>query len=141
MGTSATQVAHRSEENTMSNLTIRDSITVEAETKALDLNHLIMLEKALDLLGVPWVKGIRITAVIESDGVYFNSAPGVNLVSVTRTGVTMPTILDTRFGIDLSEDLFSEYNYDEIFVRVMDSAGPTCASMGVAMLKELAESV
>lgn len=125
----------------MSNLTIRDCIAVEAEAKALELDHLIMLEKALDLLGVPWVKGIRITTTIESDGVYFNSAPGVNLVSVTRTGVNMPTILDTRFGIELSEDFFSEYNYNELFVRVMDSAGPSCASMGVDMLKKLAESV
>lgn len=126
----------------MSNLTICDVIAVEAKAgKALDLDHLMALEKALDLLGVPWVKGIRITTTIESDGVYFNRVPGVNLVSVTRTGVTMPTILDTRFGIELSEDLFSEYDYDEIFLRVMDSAGPTCASMGVAMLKKLAESV
>ena len=126
----------------MSNLTIRDCIAVEAkEAKELNLDHLIVLEKALDLLGIPWVKGIRITAVIESDGVYFNSAPGVNLVAVTRTGVTIPTLLDTRFGIELSEDFFSEYNYDEIFVRVMDSAGPSCASMGIEMLKKLAESV
>lgn len=126
----------------MSNLTIRDCIVVEAkETKTLDVDHLIALEKALDLLSIPWVKGIRITATIESDGVYFNSEPGVNLVSVTRTGVTMPTLVDTRFGIELSEDFYSEYEYDELFVRVMDISGPSCASMGVAMLKKLAESV
>lgn len=126
----------------MSNLTIRDVIDADAdEAKELNLDHLIVLEKALDLLGIPWVKGIRITAVIESDGVYFNSAPGESLVSVTRTGVTMPTLVDTRFGIELSEDFYSEYEYDELFVRVMDSAGPRCANTGVGMLRKLAESV
>lgn len=126
----------------MSNLTIRDCIAVESKaTKVLDVDHLIALQQALEMACIPWIKGIRITTAIVDDGVYFNSAPGVNLVSVTRTGVTMPTIMDTSFGIALSEDLFSEYDYDELFVRVMDNSGPSAASMCVNMLKELAESV
>lgn len=125
----------------MSNLTIRDCIAVESNQTTLNVDHLMTLQQALEMACIPWIKGIRLTYHCEGDGVYFNSAPGVNLVSVTRTGVTMPTIMDTRFGIELSEDLFSEYDYDELFVRVMDNSGPSAASMCVNMLKELAESV
>lgn len=124
----------------MSNLTIRDYITTPAKETALDVDHLIALQQALEMACIPWIKGIRITATIVDDGVYFNSAPGVNLVSVTRTGVSMPTIVDTSFGIALSKDFSSEYSYDELFIRVMDNSGPSAASMCVNMLKELAES-
>lgn len=125
----------------MSDSTNRNAIKVETKVaKKIGVYHLIALEKAFDALGIPWVKGIRITHAIDDEGVYFNSEPGVNLVSVTGAGITMPTIVDAVTGVGLSGTLFTEYTYDELFIRIMDIVGPSRAKTGIDTLKQLAKS-
>lgn len=107
----------------------------------LNIDQLVALENAFNVMGIPWVKGIRTTSTVKHDGVYFNSAPGVNLVAVTIEGITMPTILNTKFGIELSTDSVTDYTYDELLVCIMDSEGPSCAKLGIDRLKYLAETI
>lgn len=123
----------------MSNLTIRDVIGAETTSSAvLNLDHLVALEYALDCLDIPWIKGIRLTYRCEGDGIYFNKEVGENVVAVLSDGITMPTLINTKYGIELDYENQTHYSYEEFFVRLIDVSGPRFTQKGISKLKELA---
>lgn len=124
----------------MKDLTIGDVIdsTQNISGRSLNLDYLISLEYALDALEIPWVKGIRITYRQEDDGIYYNKDVGENLVAVLADGITMPSLIDTKYGVELSEDAITHYSYEELFLRMVDVTGPKFAKLGIEKLKEIA---
>lgn len=97
-----------------------------------DVDMLERTRHPLVLLGLErLIEDVRYTYIVQSDGLYFNAAPGENIFSIHVDGISMPSI-DGEGG-----DNKKFYTFDEVFILVVATEGPVDTGLAITYLKRL----